>query len=82
MVHNHEDLKRTLAQKNEEFRRLMADHADCESRLRELQGKATLEESERVETTRIKKQKLLIKDRMEALLRAYIHEGAGASVGP
>lgn len=82
MVHNHEDLKRTLAEKNDEFRRLMADHADCEARLRELQSKATLEESERVETTRIKKQKLLIKDRMEALLRDYVGRGAGASVSP
>lgn len=82
MVHNHEDLKRTLATRNQEFRRLMSDHADHETRLQELQGKATLEESERVETTRIKKQKLLIKDRMETLLRAYIGRGPGASVSP
>lgn len=82
MVHNHEDLKRTFAEENEEFRRLMADHAGCETRLQELQGKATLEENERVETTRIKKQKLLIKDRMETLLRAYLERTAGASVSP
>ncbi|MCZ6695303.1 MAG: YdcH family protein [Acidobacteria bacterium] len=82
MVHDHEHLKRTFAEKNEEFRRLMADHADYETRLQELQGKATLEESERVETTRIKKQKLLIKDRMETLLRVYIERGAGATVSP
>ena len=82
MVHNHEDLKRTLAEKSDEFRRLMADHAECETRLQELQGKATLEENERVETTRIKKQKLLIKDRMETLLRAYLERTAGASVSP
>ena len=82
MVQNHEDLKRTLAEKNEEFRQLMDTHADCEVRLRELQGKAALEENERVETTRIKKQKLLIKDKMEVLLRAYIERGAGAPAGP
>jgi uncharacterized protein YdcH (DUF465 family) len=80
MVWNHEDLKRNLAEKDETFRRLMTDHADCEVRLRELQGKAALEESERVETTRIKKQKLLLKDKMEALLRAYVDRGAGVGV--
>ncbi len=82
MVGDHEDLKRTLAENDEQFRRLMADHADCESRLRELQGRAALEESERVETTRIKKQKLLLKDKMEALVRAYAESGAGAGVRP
>ncbi len=82
MVHNPEDLKRTFAEKNEEFRRLMANHAEYETRLHELQGKATLEENERVETTRIKKQKLQMKDRMETLLRAYLERTAGAGVSP
>lgn len=82
MVYNHEDLKRALAEKNEEYRRLMVDHADCESRLRELQGKAALEENERIETTQIKKQKLLIKDKMEAILRTFIERQAGAGVRP
>ncbi|MEE9291730.1 MAG: DUF465 domain-containing protein [Acidobacteriota bacterium] len=82
MVHNPEDLKRTFAEKNEEFRRLMTNHAECETRLHELQGKATLEENERFETTRIKKQKLQMKDRMETLLRAYLERTAGAGVSP
>ncbi|MFQ5878024.1 MAG: hypothetical protein ACE5JH_10110 [Acidobacteriota bacterium] len=82
MVHNYEVLKRTLAESNPEYRRLMSDHADCESRLQELQGKATLDEDERLETTRIKKRKLLIKDRMEAILREFVHREAGAGARP
>ncbi len=82
MVHNHEDLKRSLEESNSEYRQLVSDHATCESRLGELQGKAVLEESERLETTRIKKQKLLLKDKMEAILRKFIENEASAGVRP
>ncbi|MBI4168959.1 MAG: DUF465 domain-containing protein [Acidobacteria bacterium] len=77
----HEDLRRTLAEKNEEFRKLLAEHASCESRLQELQGKAALEESERVESVNIKKQKLYLKDRMEAILRQHLDRPTGAGAG-
>jgi uncharacterized protein YdcH (DUF465 family) len=78
MVHSHEDLKRALAESNEEYRRLSQEHQSCESRLQELQGKAVLDESERVETINIKKQKLQIKDRMESILREHAEREAGA----
>jgi uncharacterized protein YdcH (DUF465 family) len=76
-----EDLRRTLAEKNEEYRKLLAEHATCESRLQELQGKATLDETERIESVNIKKQKLHLKDRMEAIVRQHLDRptGAGAS---
>jgi uncharacterized protein YdcH (DUF465 family) len=77
----HEDLRRTLAEKNEEFRKLLAEHASCESRLQELQGKAALEESERIESVNIKKQKLYLKDRMEAILRQHLDRPTGAGAG-
>ncbi len=80
MVHTHEDLKRTLAEKDDEYRELLVEHASCESRLQELQGKAVLEDVERVETINIKKQKLHLKDRMEAILRRYAEREAGAGV--
>lgn len=77
----HEDLRRTLAEKNEEFRRLLAEHATCESRLQELQGKAALDETERIESVNIKKQKLHLKDRMEAILRQHLERPTGAGAG-
>ena len=80
MVHIQEDLKRTLSEKNDEYRKLLAEHAICESRLQELQGKAVLEDAERVESVNIKKQKLHIKDRMEAILRQHMERTSGAGV--
>ncbi len=80
MVHFHEDLKRTLAETDHEYQKLLAEHATCESRLQVLQGKAALDDTERVETVNIKKQKLQIKDRMEEILRRYSEKEAGAGV--
>jgi len=80
MVHIQEDLKRTLAEKHEEYRRLLAEHASCESRLQELQSKAALDDTERVETVNIKKQKLQLKDRMERIVREQLEREAGAGV--
>ncbi len=80
MVHSNEDLKRTLAENDQEYRRLLAEHATCESRLSELQGKAVLDEAERIETVNIKKQKLQIKDRMEKILRNHTEREAGAGI--
>jgi uncharacterized protein YdcH (DUF465 family) len=80
MVHNHEDLRRELAEQNQEFRQLMAEHASYESRLEELQGKAVLEDAERVETVNLKKQKLHVKDRMERIMREHIEKATGTGV--
>jgi uncharacterized protein YdcH (DUF465 family) len=80
MVHNHEDLRRELAEHDPEFRRLMNEHATYETRLEELQGKAFLEDAERVETINLKKQKLQLKDRMERMLREHIDRMTGSSV--
>ena len=80
MVHIQEDLKRTLSESHDEYRKLLAEHASCESRLQELQGKAVLDETERVESVNIKKQKLQLKDRMEAILRHHMERTSGAGV--
>src|SRR5439155_18320753 len=80
MVHIHEDLKRTLAERHEEYRKLLAEHASCETRLQELQSKAALDDTERVETVNIKKQKLQLKDRMERIVREHLEREAGAGV--
>ena len=80
MVHILEDLKRTLSECNDEYRRLQNEHASCESRLQELQGKAVLDDAERIESVNIKKQKLHLKDRMEAILRQHMERTSGAGV--
>jgi len=80
MVHNHDDLRRELAEHDPEFRKLMDEHATYESRLEELQGKAFLEDAERVETVNLKKQKLQLKDRMERMLREHIDRMTGLTV--
>lgn len=82
MVHTYEDLRRALVQESEEYRNLQAEHAHCETRLQELQGKAVLDETERIETVNIKKQKLQLKDRMESILRQYMERRSGAGVRP
>ncbi len=80
MVHIQEDLKRSLAESHDEYRKLLAEHATCETRLLELQGKAVLNEAERIESVNIKKQKLILKDRMEAILRHHLERVSGAGV--
>jgi uncharacterized protein YdcH (DUF465 family) len=80
MVSNHEDLRRDLAERNPEFRKLQDEHATYENRLEELQGKAVLEDAERLETVNLKKQKLQIKDRMERMIREHIDRMTGSGV--
>jgi uncharacterized protein YdcH (DUF465 family) len=59
---------RLLAQ-SEEYRRLDEQHHEYESRLVALTGKAVLSDEEQVEETTLKKKKLQLKDRMEAIAR-------------
>ena len=78
MVHNHEEVRRVVAEENSEFRKLMAQHASFDTRLDELQGKAVLDEAERIETVNLKKQKLQVKDRMERIMQDFLHRRASA----
>ena len=59
---------RLLAQ-SEEYRRLDEQHHAYENRLVTLNGKAVLSDEEQVEETTLKKKKLQVKDRMEAIAR-------------
>ena len=54
-----------------EMRRLYAEHRDHEERLQALAAKPRLSEEEEFEEKRLKKEKLRIKDRMEALSRLH-----------
>lgn len=56
-----------------EFRRLHDEHRHHEQRLQMLAAKTRLSEDEEMEEKRLKKEKLAIKDRMEAI--RLKHEG-------
>ena len=60
-----------LTEMDAEYRRLLETHRDHEERLRTLAGKARLSEDEELEEKRLKKEKLLLKDRMEAIVRSH-----------
>jgi uncharacterized protein YdcH (DUF465 family) len=54
---------------NEEYKRLHEEHHQYESRLSQFVEKAVLSDEEQVEETTLKKKKLQLKDRMEAIAR-------------
>jgi uncharacterized protein YdcH (DUF465 family) len=62
-------LREQLLESNEEYRRLNQQHHDYETRLVTLADKAVLTDDEHVEEVTLKKKKLQIKDRMEAIAR-------------
>ena len=61
----------SLSEVDAEYRRLHAAHHDHEIRLQALAGKPRLSEDEEVEERRLKKEKLALKDRMEAIARQH-----------
>jgi uncharacterized protein YdcH (DUF465 family) len=65
-----------LSDLDPEFRRLHTEHRSHEERLSVLAAKPRLSEEEEFEEKRLKKEKLLLKDRMEAIAR---HRGEVAS---
>jgi uncharacterized protein YdcH (DUF465 family) len=54
---------------NEEYRRLEEQHHEYENRLQSLTDKLVLSDEEQVEENTLKKKKLQVKDRMEAIAR-------------
>ncbi len=64
----------SLSEVDAEYRRLHDEHQDHEHRLEALAFKSALSEEEEIEEKRLKKEKLALKDRMEAIARN--HRGA------
>jgi len=62
-------IREKLLELNEEYRRLNEQHREYESRLTSLTSKTVLSDEEQVEETTLKKKKLQLKDRMEAIAR-------------
>jgi uncharacterized protein len=69
LMENHqEELKAHLMATSEEFRALAAQHSELHQQLEQLESKSHLNEQEQMEEVRLKKQKLRLKDQMNALI--------------
>lgn len=66
------DVRRdSLLSHNDEYRRLDEQHHEFESRLVVLTDKTVLSADEQLEEVTLKKKKLQVKDRMEAIARQF-----------
>jgi len=63
------DLKEQLLRSDEEFSHLAAEHHELDDRLHQLTAKHYLSEPDQVEEVTLKKRKLILKDRMEDIMR-------------
>lgn len=68
MENHQEEIKAHLMATSEEFRTLAAQHSELHRQLEELEAKGHLTDQEQMEEVRLKKQKLRLKDQMNALL--------------
>jgi uncharacterized protein YdcH (DUF465 family) len=73
-----QDVKHLLLHNNDQYRQLAEQHHQLDNRLHELSDKHYLSPTEQVEEVTLKKRKLALKDRMEAIVRQY-REGNGHS---
>jgi uncharacterized protein YdcH (DUF465 family) len=67
----YDDLKAELIATDDEFRRLYEEHQASERRLQEINQKSLLSQDDEAEEKKIKLHKLVLKDRMERLLRIH-----------
>ena len=68
---HYDDLKAELIQTDDDFRRLYEEHQEFERRLQEINQKTLLSQDDEMEEKKIKLHKLVLKDRMEQLLRLH-----------
>jgi uncharacterized protein YdcH (DUF465 family) len=66
-----QELREQLADQDPEYRRLLEEHRKRVKRLEELTRKGWLTIEEEQEEKRLKKEKLQLKDQMEARLRSH-----------
>lgn len=63
--------RRLLLAQDSRFQQLSSDHHSLDDRLKILASKARLTDDEQIEEVRLKKEKLHLKDQMEALVRRH-----------
>jgi uncharacterized protein YdcH (DUF465 family) len=64
-----QDVKAALLQTNEGFRQLVLEHQALDDQLRAISGFAHLSDQQHFEEVALKKKKLALKDRIEAIIR-------------
>ena len=64
------------AQSDDQFRQLVTEHHDLDERIRQLSSLAYLTDAQRFEEVALKKRKLALKDRIEAIRRGGPMPGA------
>ena len=67
-----QDVKYLLLQKNDQYRALAEQHHQLDDQLHRYTDRHYLSPSEQLEEVTLKKRKLAVKDRMEALAREYL----------
>ena len=67
-----QDVKYLLLHNNDQYRQLAEQHHQLDNRLHELTDKHYLSPIEQIEEVNLKKRKLALKDRMEAIARQYL----------
>ena len=72
------DIQQILSSEDDEFRKWIEEHHECESRLSELASKRDVTVDDELEETTLKKRKLHLKDQMAARIRSYESEHAVA----
>jgi len=72
-------VKSLLLQNNDQYRQLAEQHHELDHRLHELTDRHYLSPSEQLEEATLKKRKLALKDRMEAIAREYAQAHSRAS---
>lgn len=72
------DIQRILSTEDNEFRKWLDEHHECESRLGELTAKNEVSTDEELEEKTLKKRKLQLKDQMAARIRTYENQNAMA----
>lgn len=68
-----DDVKAALLRTNEAFRQLVLEHHSLDEQIHRLSTLSYLSTQEQVEEHELKKKKLFLKDRIEALMRSYHH---------
>ncbi len=71
MAQDSQQLKDHLLQTDSGFRQLAEQHQELDTRLHELACLEYLSQPEQIEEANLKKQKLQLKDRMQAILRRH-----------
>lgn len=73
-----DDAKAVLLQSNETFRQLVLEHHELDERVRQFAALSFLTAAQQLEEHSLKKKKLALKDRIEALVRGQGPHGHSA----